>query len=551
MHSIHARASAWLPAARLPAMSLPGVPLAGMPLAGRSLPGMSSLAVSLLAAALLGAPAAAQLHKDEIHGFQFSPPRDYNAVALNPSERLQVAKYQSSEPDYVGEQGYTKLYRTLIVMYMPLERFDDEDDLSPEEEMWELVDVACGRGTFSEKETTIAKTRCTERTYSSEQESVERGLVTWVLPQDDGMFAIIGEASADKIKKAALDFSKSAKSFKRIEKTDAAARDAELGQLSDQDRFLQEQIDKLPPGWDHLRTARYLFLYNAEKSFVKELAEQIEAMRDEYERLWVSQTPIDAVSIVRVCNSHDEYIGYGGRPGTGGYWASAHKELVFFDMAPRTETLCVARHEAFHQYIYYFYGELAPHSWYNEGHGDYFSGARMTRSNRITKYASAPGGYDRSGLIKDMARLAKQGKRVSEGAAAPLADLLRFHQPEYYARGPERPVAYYPQGWAFVHMLRESRGLKERWASILDDYLENLLAARDVVAQKVMEKAKRDAEKKKEGSSAEMSSELKDYYGDLDQNEVQDEAYARTFGDWSDTDWAEFDAFFLEYCEKL
>jgi len=505
---------------------------------------------SALGALLLLAPAgAAQLHKDEIRGFQFAPPRDYDAVALSPSEHLQVAKYQSSQPDYVGEQGYTALFRQLVVMYRPLDAFDEDDGMSPEEEMWELVDGFCGRGDYSESRARIARTRCTERTYELQDQDV--GYVGWVLPQDDGVFAIVGRAGVDDIRDASRDFGRAARSFKRIEKIDLEAREAELAQLSEQERFLREQIDKLPPGWDHLRTDRYLFLYNAEKNFVKDLAGQIEAMRDEYERLWPPSEPIEAVSIVRACNSFEEYLGYGGRRGTGGYWSSRNKELVFFDMAPRTETLCVARHEAFHQYIYYFYGELSPHSWYNEGHGDYFSGADLTRSNRIKRYDNAPGGFDRSLLVKDMARLAQQGKSVEEGAAAPLRELLRYHQPEYYAANRQRRMGFYPQGWAFVHMLREERRLEDEWETILDDYLVNLLAAREEIAVKVMEKARREAEKKQEGSSAEMSDEPSDYYGDADERRVQDLAYEKTFGDWTDEQWEELDEFFLEYCETL
>jgi len=38
------------------------------------------------------------------------------------------------------------------------------------------------------------------------------------------------------------------------------------------------------------------------------------------------------------------------------------------------DSLRVLYHEAFHQYIHYAVGDVAPHSWFNEGHGDYFAG---------------------------------------------------------------------------------------------------------------------------------------------------------------------------------
>ena len=73
-------------------------------------------------------------------------------------------------------------------------------------------------------------------------------------------------------------------------------------------------------------------------------------------------------------------------------------------------------HETFHQFIFYFYGSLSPHSWYNEGQGDYFAGAKMTRTYRITSYGSLPGGLARTEFAKDMALASKQGKSIADGA---------------------------------------------------------------------------------------------------------------------------------------
>ena len=54
-----------------------------------------------------------------------------------------------------------------------------------------------------------------------------------------------------------------------------------------------------------------------------------------------------------------------------------HRSTLALIAAPDLETtLAVLYHEAFHQYIYYSVGKVAPHSWFNEGHGDYYAGAR-------------------------------------------------------------------------------------------------------------------------------------------------------------------------------
>jgi hypothetical protein len=414
-----------------------------------------------------------------------------------------------------------------------------------------------------ERELSIAGTKASELKYSGKSKPLSRYCV--LVEQEEGVFLFEGTSLTQRFKDAAAEFSKSAKTFKRIEKEDRSSKDAELAQLSEQDRFLQQQIDKLPPGWSSLRTRRYLFLYNAEEKFVKQLAERIEAIRDEYERLYPPDRPIDAVSIVRVCNSIDEYHAYGGRPGTGGYWYYVARELVFFDYRPRDLTLLVLNHEAFHQYIYYFYGQLAPHSWYNEGHGDYFSGAKMTKSNRISGYGEGPGGFSRLPEIKEGARLLSEGKGAKDGAAVPLKQIMNFHKSDYYGNKGYDAGLCYAEGWAIVFMLREAKGLEPKWQKILPDYLQNLLAARRQIASELMDKAVKKYEKAKaefDAGSEDAPSELpkepsrvvEDYYIQASEektDEVQDLTYKTTFADWTDDDWVKFQEFFLEYVEKL
>ena len=47
-------------------------------------------------------------------------------------------------------------------------------------------------------------------------------------------------------------------------------------------------------------------------------------------------------------------------------------------------------HEAFHQFIHYSAGELPPHSWYNEGHGDYFGSFRDDVMKKVSQYKWLP-----------------------------------------------------------------------------------------------------------------------------------------------------------------
>jgi len=511
---------------------------------------------ALLLAGLLFAPAlgAQAVHKDSRHGFQFKPPKDFVAISLPPGNPFLVANYQDPSTEYgsgeFSSSGFNRTFEVNLIPGMLESAGATPSDEQLDELIVEIVDTFFGAATVVKpRALTVDRIRGREFTLVDETSPV----TTYVafLPQEEGVFVFEGTAIANRFDKAVGEFSKSAKSFRRIEKEDADERKAEMDQLSSQDRWLKTQIDKLPPGWSHLRTERYLFLFDTDKTFIKQMADQVEALRDVYEEMYPPDRPIEAVSVVRVFKDRDRYQAYGGPPGAGGHWDSRQRELVFFDMSPRSETLCVLNHEAFHQYIYYFYGELAPHSWYNEGHGDYFSGAKLTKTYRVTGFGAAPGGFDRRSMLKDMVRLARQGKSVADGAAAPLSKLLNFSQQEFYDNGGGlRPVAYYPQGWAVVHMLRESKSLDPKVARILPDYLENLLAAREELAQAAIQRARDDAEAANPGSSEGMTFDPKEWYGRLDEDKIQKLAYQKTFKDWTEEDWQRFDEAFWDYAER-
>ena len=62
--------------------------------------------VVLLCVLFLAPLASAQFHNDEVRGFKFKPPKDYKSIALNPRERVVIARYHDPTMSYGGEQGY-------------------------------------------------------------------------------------------------------------------------------------------------------------------------------------------------------------------------------------------------------------------------------------------------------------------------------------------------------------------------------------------------------------------------------------------------------------
>lgn len=203
-------------------------------------------------------------------------------------------------------------------------------------------------------------------------------------------------------------------------------------------------------------------------------ASQPAAPRDETVAT-IDTSAIARTSVVRVVKDQDSYFAYGGPPGSAGYWNSASQELVVYDDQKgggRRDTWATLNHEAFHQYIFYFYGMLAPHYWYNEGTGDFYGGAEY----KGKKYEIKPFQW-RTGTIQRM---------LNEERYVPLKEFVRMPRSIYYGNSPYGTDRgdHYAQGWSFVYFLRtgkgRARGWNPAWESILTTYLDTLGATGDL-----------------------------------------------------------------------
>jgi hypothetical protein len=227
--------------------------------------------------------------------------------------------------------------------------------------------------------------------------------------------------------------------------------------------------------WAAFDTKNYLIVYNkkVKRSLLKKVGKHIEAIRAQvYEKLFPPAREIKAVSVVRVCKDMQEYHRYGGPPGSAGYWSRGDEELVIpGDMAK--DSLRVLYHEAFHQYIHYAVGDVAPHSWFNEGHGDYFAGHNYAAK----KFKAAPFRW-RTGTITNA---------FAQETYVPLKKFLKYTQREYYANA----GLCYAQGWSLVYFLREVerkkvKKYKQYWG-LLDRYFAAIKANVKTVKENAFE----------------------------------------------------------------
>ncbi|MBL8730975.1 MAG: hypothetical protein JNN13_01225 [Planctomycetes bacterium] len=245
---------------------------------------------------------------------------------------------------------------------------------------------------------------------------------------------------------------KSMQTFKVTEKVDdkvVQANNKDISKLEGEEKreALHASIAG-NPGWYYIDTKYYVFLSNANRQFVERLAKDIEAVREAvYIPTFKPRNEKIPLSPVRVFATQSEYHLFGGPGGSAGYFAPSKGELVLFEKfedqsATKSQSDCrsVMFHEGFHQYIHFAVGDVSPHSWFNEGHGDYFAGLQVSNG----KVASRVEPFDwRVRFLKDH----MQGGRD----LIPLRSLLRYPQSEYY----QNPGLKYSQGWAVIYYLRQ------------------------------------------------------------------------------------------------
>ncbi len=255
-------------------------------------------------------------------------------------------------------------------------------------------------------------------------------------------------------------------------------------------RMVRSQLVK---GWSAHDSENFILVTNiTSKKTIEEMLADLEIMRVEYTKHFPPLGPMEAVSTVRVCASYDDYLGYGAPDGTGGYWAPLKEELVLFEPGKRipkqrewvkeVDTNMVLYHEAMHQYLHYANGMVPPASWFNEGYGEYFGGAKVDRVKGEIR------------RIEKNAFRMKWVKLMQKQKAWPdLRMIFLMPQHEFYGVS---VMNNYAMGWSICWFLEQERekktGRNEDWAAIPENYLRHLRAAADKYRERMPDNAPKD-----------------------------------------------------------
>jgi hypothetical protein len=274
-----------------------------------------------------------------------------------------------------------------------------------------------------------------------------------------------GEPSREKLLPMYTDVVKSMRllAAKEIE----AAEDEEaLAKLSEREKALRtaEITKRTTAGWWFKESENYVVLTSlpqAKEEMILEIMSRLKKIRRQYEKDFPPPQKIEAVSIVRICKNREEYLNYGAPQGSAGYWSPMQKELVMYMEGQKDFVLSVLNHEAFHQYIYYCFGELSPHSWYNEGFGDYYAGATFDGPNAVIK--------------KFKWRVDGIKSAIGQKTHVPIKDIIKYSQAQYYANAD----LCYAEGWSIIYFLKRGLPKGHPYEKILATYFETLLKTKE------------------------------------------------------------------------
>lgn len=473
---------------------------------------MKRLALAIAALLLPTTPALAQGGWDTVKkpdlGLEYKMARDYEAIPVDPLEEFVVLIYQEELPrnaddrkQFVPRFEFVEIDHSLGIA-TPTTTAGDEQQPDPveevvEEEGEEAEDKPAPPPPINNLERYIERQRrgwelgvktelrdhgdytCDEYEYLPKKGKL-KGTV-YALSNSARTIALVGYCHQDDHEDQKDIWDAIVKKMK-LSEPDTTRQDAANAKLlaSYQRKgyldpeFRVEARSSLPKGWKADDTDNYILVFSTkDEPLVRLIKSELEAMRKEYQKLFPALAPVTAVSRVRICKDKQEYSAYGGPPNSGGYWYAPAEELVFYDYdnvdgeagTGKANSRIVLYHEAFHQYIYYSAGSFSPHSWFNEGHGDYFSGSKVS-GGKVKLIKPSPWRFE---TAQEM---------ISRNRTVPWEKIIRWSQREYYGQNDMKQSIglNYAQGWSMIYFLRESKAAQrhEVWSQILPTYFNTL-----------------------------------------------------------------------------
>ena len=213
----------------------------------------------------------------------------------------------------------------------------------------------------------------------------------------------------------------------------------------------QEKIGKarakIKIGWAELNTKNYKIEYEAAipAQTAHKIGQELEDILVQYQNLFRFKP--SKKLLVRFMDSENTYEQVGGNPRMSGFYNPGSgylviKQLPFYELVP------VVYHEAFHQYLHAFVGDVRIPIWFNEGMAVYFEGMQRDEKSKTR-------GLNPNLIKRGKIRMVKDA--VNTRTQIPLETLLKVTHEEFHDK--ENESLYYSQSFAVMYYFMQlSRG---------------------------------------------------------------------------------------------
>lgn len=418
-------------------------------------------------------------------GLRWYYPKEFEITPVQPTEKLILAKFERPEP-YRARSGESRKAESFIVFRLPQAPVEGADQAATDDGKPKSYEEAMERQNSIHDWQKFMKSRFRGLGWETIKGDVDDGGQEFRLrarddyvgflfvKQSEGeTYGVVGFCDDVVAKQFGVNFANVGRSIHAPEGY-KAVKEIDEGFYAGKDYrdipFRVKARRAMVKGWKALDTDNFFVVYHTDnEKLVRKIVNDLEAVRPHYEALLPPTKEIEAVSVVRVCESPDEYFNYGGPERSAGYWNFVAKELVLYDAKGAEEkrsaadSFVVLYHEAFHQYVFHALDQLAPDYWFNEGMADYFAGAEFYRHSDKLK-----------GIGLNRWRIALVKKLVDHKAFIGLEPLINAKRAQFY----DQRVAgvMYAEAWSLAFFLLRSRETDARpeWRAIIPNYFAAL-----------------------------------------------------------------------------
>jgi len=537
------------------------------------------LVLGVLAPLWLASVARAQVHEDTKLGYKIRPPKEFSAIPLQPDEEWIVARWLSDKPYYqndptTGYQHDLKPELHVVCFQDAVVKADKIEVEKKTDAEKSIIKIAIKNpfkdyrdylkrtynegGYFIEKEEKAevegVKVECLEIKVERGTWGGPRRIVTWIFDGPIADFAVQFEMFESTFAKLKKDVLSTMRSFRLIAGAGGGAGagvstggsdvivadlDAELGdwnkltpsqralkKLEQQTKEQEKAVAGLIEGWKAKKIGRCFVLFDIEEKYAREYAVDATAVLDYLDDAfpWLGEGEYVREPTIRVCKDSDEENMY--RKGSSWSWG---KEIV--------------THKDFDRGLSgwsesgYVTSSVCQH-WFRERSGELWSVMPAwlhTGLDASFEKCHAKGkGVE---FFTDSWERVDISQQRALGKLTPLRQIMQFERNALWSgngnQGSECAAAV-------RFFLTGPRKAKET----LKTYLQALLPLaqqRDEERKKAMEANSKSAKPKTE---EEEDAAFKAAHEKQDDSEKKflEEAFAKSFGAWTDADWKSLDA---------